>query len=52
MGQVAGPGVYSTTITQPSVFRSYLLEQLNPLVQEFGATLSVHISDLESPTPM
>jgi AMP nucleosidase len=45
------PGVYSTTITQPAFFRSYLLEQLQPLVSEFGATLSVHTSDLEIPYP-
>ena len=45
------PGVYSTTVTQPAFFRAYLLEQLEPLVQEFGATLSVHISDLEIPYP-
>jgi AMP nucleosidase len=45
------PGVYSTTITQPAFFRAYLLEQLQPLVSEFGATLSVHISDLEIPYP-
>jgi AMP nucleosidase len=45
------PGVYSTTITQPAFFRAYLLEQLQPLVSEFGATLSVHTSDLEIPYP-
>lgn len=45
------PGVYSTTITQPSFFRSYLLEQLEPLVRDFGVSLSVHVSDLEIPYP-
>jgi AMP nucleosidase len=44
-------GEYATTITQPSFFRSYLLEQLEPLVEEFGATLSVGTSDLEIPYP-
>jgi AMP nucleosidase len=45
------PGDYATTITQPSFFRAYLLEQLEPLVEEFGATLSVGVSDLEIPYP-
>jgi AMP nucleosidase len=34
-------GVYTTTLTQPAAFRAYLLEQLQPLVSEFGATLEV-----------
>jgi AMP nucleosidase len=45
------PGLYSTTITQPAYFRAYLLEQLQPLVEEYGATLSVGVSDLEIPFP-
>ena len=32
------PGRYSTTVTQPAFFRQYLLEQLRPLAEEFGAT--------------
>ena len=31
-------GVYATTVTQPADFRAYLLEQLEPLVSEYGAT--------------
>jgi AMP nucleosidase len=49
--KLQNPGVYSTTITQPAFFRSYLMEQLEPLVAEFGATLSVGVSDLEIPYP-
>ena len=30
-----------TTVTQPGFFRRYLLEQLRPLVEEFGARLAV-----------
>ena len=30
------PGVYATTVTQPAAFRSYLLEQLRPLMNEYG----------------
>jgi AMP nucleosidase len=36
-------GVYTTTLTQPAEFRAYLLEQLQPLVSEFGATLEVGV---------
>lgn len=49
--KLQNPGVYSTTITQPTFFRSYLLEQLRPLVAEFGASLSVGVSELEIPYP-
>ncbi|MCB8880360.1 AMP nucleosidase [Acidisoma cellulosilytica] len=49
--KLQNPGVYSTTVTQPNFFRPYLLEQLEPLVSEFGASLTVSISDLEIPYP-
>src|SRR5258708_25800466 len=45
------PGRYSTTVTQPAFFRPYLLEQLRPLVEEFGATIEVGISDQDIPYP-
>jgi AMP nucleosidase len=45
------PGVYTTTVTQPGFFRPYLLEQLNPLVSEFGATIEVGIGRQEIPYP-
>ncbi len=47
--QVAGS--YATTVTQPAVFRSYLLEQLRPLIQDFGAHVEVGESDQEIPYP-
>jgi AMP nucleosidase len=46
-----GPGVYATTITQPAFFKNYLLEQLNFLVRDYGATLEVGVSDQEIPYP-
>jgi AMP nucleosidase len=46
-----GPGVYSTTITQPRHFRAYLIEQLTYLVDEYGAEISVDASDQEIPYP-
>src|SRR5262249_54299899 len=45
------PGRYTTTVTQPRFFRQYLLEQLRPLTQEFGATIEVGSSDQEIPYP-
>ena len=35
-GHVAGPGVYSTTITQPELFRGYLIEQFGLLMRNHG----------------
>ena len=45
------PGVYETTITHPSYFRNYLLEQLRPLVAEYGAEIEVGVSTQEIPFP-
>jgi AMP nucleosidase len=45
------PGIYETTITHPAAFRSYLLEQLNPLVNDYGAVIEVAVSDQEIPYP-
>ena len=45
------PGVYETTITHPRAFRSYLLEQLEPLVAEYGAAIEVGVSPQEIPYP-
>jgi len=45
------PGLHATTVTQPAYFRRYLLEQLRPLAQEFGARIDVGASDQEIPYP-
>ncbi len=45
----ASSGVYATTVTQPSAFRNYLLEQLRPLTSEYGATLEVGYGGQEIP---
>ena len=45
------PGRYTTTVTQPRFFRSYLLEQLRPLSEEFGAAIEVGVSEQEIPYP-
>lgn len=44
-------GVYETTVTHPKAFRSYLIEQLGPLVADYGAELEVTSSDQEIPFP-
>ncbi|ONG57348.1 AMP nucleosidase [Pseudoroseomonas deserti] len=44
-------GDYATTITNPAAFRPYLLEQLRPLIAEYGATLEVGPSSQEIPYP-
>jgi AMP nucleosidase len=50
-GKIQVPGVYATTITRPGFFRPYLLEQLRPLFEEFGAVLQVRPSFQEMPYP-
>ncbi len=50
-GKLQTPGVYAVTVTQPTFFRPYLLEQLQPLVDEYGATIEVRTSDQEMPYP-
>jgi AMP nucleosidase len=49
-GHVAGPGVYSATITQPALFRSYLLEQIRLLLRNHG--VSVEIGPSMEPIPL
>lgn len=44
-------GVYATTVTQPAFFRRYLLEQLRPLAEDFGASIEVGPSGQEIPYP-
>lgn len=44
-------GVHQTTITQPAEFRAYLLDQLTPLVEEYGATIETGVSHQEIPYP-
>jgi AMP nucleosidase len=45
------PGIYETTITHPAAFRSYLIEQLDPLVEEYGVEIEVGQSRQEIPYP-
>ena len=45
------PGCYTTTITRPTLFRPYLLEQLTMLFQDYGAHIEVGPSQHEIPYP-
>jgi AMP nucleosidase len=45
------PGVYATTVTQPEAFRAYLEAQLAPLMIDYGAAVSVGVSEQEIPYP-
>ncbi len=46
-----GPGVYSTTITQPSHFGRYLIEQIGLLMEDYDACVEIGLSDHEIPYP-
>jgi AMP nucleosidase len=50
-GKLQHPGVYETTVTHPKDFRGYLLEQLGPLVAEYGAEIETGVSTQEIPYP-
>ena len=50
-GRFTHAGCYTTTVTQPTLFRRYLLEQLTSLYQDYGATISVSPSQHEIPYP-
>ncbi|MGL4322937.1 MAG: AMP nucleosidase, partial [Beijerinckiaceae bacterium] len=49
--KLASPGVYATTVSHPGDFRTYLLEQLQPLVAEYGAQVFVRRSTQDIPYP-
>ncbi len=44
-------GAYATTVTHPGFFQPYLLDQLRPLVEEYGAVIDVGPSAQEIPYP-
>src|SRR5208337_1235253 len=50
-GKLQHPGIYETTVTHPRAFRGYLLEQLEPLVSEYGAEIETGVSAQEIPYP-
>jgi AMP nucleosidase len=48
-GHVANPGVYSTTITRPDLFRNYLIQQLELLMQNHSVPIQIGASDTPMP---
>ncbi len=48
-GHVAGPGVYSTTITRPRLFANYLHQQIRLLIQNHGMPVTIGQSDTPMP---
>ena len=49
--KLSEPGLYVSTITQPTFFRSYFLEQLEQICADFDVTLDVIVSKSEIPYP-
>ena len=49
-GHVAEPGIYQTTITQPELFRDYLIEQVGQLLQNHR--VAVEVGESDSPIPL
>ncbi|PLU02827.1 AMP nucleosidase [Sinorhizobium medicae] len=49
-GYVSAPGVYTTTITRPKLFRHYLKEQLGHLMRNHG--VGVTVSESSTPIPL
>ncbi len=49
-GYVSAPGVYTTTVTRPKLFRHYLKEQLGLLIRNHG--IGVTVSESATPIPL
>lgn len=48
-GHVNQPGLYTTTITQPKLFRGYLIHQLKLLIDNHGEPIEIAESDVPIP---
>jgi AMP nucleosidase len=48
-GHVSSPGTYATTVTRPDLFRNYLIQQIELLVQNHGVAVQVGPSDTPIP---
>jgi AMP nucleosidase len=48
-GHVSSPGTYATTITRPDLFRNYLIQQIELLVQNHGIPVEIGPSDTPIP---
>ena len=50
-GRLNAPGTYASTITQPELFRDFLIEQLDLLIDDYDVEVSVGPSTQEIPFP-
>jgi AMP nucleosidase len=50
-GRLTDPGIYALTITRPSFFRDYLIEQLGYLIKDYAVHVAVGPSEQEIPYP-
>jgi AMP nucleosidase len=48
-GHVSSPGTYATTVTRPDLFRNYLIQQIELLVENHGVTVEIGQSDTPIP---
>ncbi len=48
-GKLSEAGVYRATVTQPEFFRTYLVEQLTPLLRDYDVDIEVRRSKSEIP---
>lgn len=48
-GHIATPGTYATTVTRPDLFRSYLTQQIQLLIRNHGAPVTIGPSDTPIP---
>ncbi len=49
-GHMTSPGVYTTTVTHPALFASYLEDQLRLIIRNHG--VSVTVSESDTPIPL
>ncbi len=48
-GHVAGPGIYSTTVTRPDLFENYLIQQIGLLLENHGEPVEIGVSQTPMP---
>lgn len=48
-GHVAGPGIYSTTVTRPDLFEGYLLQQIGLLIENHDEPVVIGVSSTPMP---
>lgn len=48
-GHVSKPGIYSTTITRPDLFRNYLIQQITQIMRNHGVDVQIGPSEVPMP---